>query len=121
MEKQEISKRVKISRGVLQYAPTTFQLPSQTVVAIVHDFKSATTKQINQLRNTPGQKLWQRNYYKHIIRNENDYNRIYEYIQNNPLKWELDSLHPSNCTGTARRAPTENKQWKKWMVKQWTS
>lgn len=37
-------------------------------------------------------KLWQRNYYEHIIRNENDFNRIYEYIENNPLKWELD-LH----------------------------
>lgn len=35
-------------------------------------------------------KLWQRNYYEHIIRNEIELNRIREYILNNPLKWESD-------------------------------
>ena len=39
-------------------------------------------------------KLWQRNYYEHIIRNEADLRRIEEYIQNNPLRWEQDQLHP---------------------------
>ncbi len=38
-------------------------------------------------------RLWQRNYYEHIIRDENDYLRIAEYIQNNPLNWEQDSLY----------------------------
>jgi REP element-mobilizing transposase RayT len=88
-------------RGVLQYAPTTLQSPSQTIGAIVRGFKSTVTKQINQLRQTPGQKLWHRNYYEHIIRNENDYYRIYEYIENNPLKWEFDSLHPANVGETS--------------------
>ncbi len=36
--------------------------------------------------------LWQRNYWEHIIRNEPELNRIREYIRNNPLKWETDSL-----------------------------
>ena len=40
-------------------------------------------------------KLWQRNYYEHIIRDDDDLNRILEYIATNPLKWELDSLHPN--------------------------
>jgi len=35
-------------------------------------------------------KLWQRNYYEHIIRDEDDYNRIREYICENPLKWQSD-------------------------------
>lgn len=35
-------------------------------------------------------KFWQRNYYEHIIRGENDLNKIRQYIQNNPLKWYLD-------------------------------
>lgn len=39
-------------------------------------------------------KLWQRNYYEHIIRNENELNRIREYITNNPLKWSLDIENP---------------------------
>ncbi len=88
-------------RGVLQYArtpsaPTGFKSPSQTIGAIVRGFKSAVTKQINHLCQTPGQKFWQRNYYEHIIRNEDDFQRINEYIENNPLKWELDALNPAN-------------------------
>jgi REP element-mobilizing transposase RayT len=35
-------------------------------------------------------KLWQRNYYEHIIRNEDELNLIREYIQHNPLKWDDD-------------------------------
>ena len=38
-------------------------------------------------------RLWQRNYYEHIIRNYDDYINIAEYIQNNPLKWEEDKLY----------------------------
>ena len=38
-------------------------------------------------------RLWQRNYYEHIIRNYDDYINIADYIQNNPLKWEEDKLY----------------------------
>ena len=38
-------------------------------------------------------KLWQRNYYEHIIRNEQSYLQIAEYIQNNPAKWTEDKLY----------------------------
>lgn len=38
-------------------------------------------------------RLWQRNYYEHIIRNYDDYINIAEYIQNNPLKWKEDKLY----------------------------
>ena len=41
----------------------------------------------------PG-KLWQRNYYEHIIRNENDLSRIREYIFNNPANWANDDENP---------------------------
>jgi REP element-mobilizing transposase RayT len=61
---------------------------------IVGSFKSATTKHINQIRKTPGIPLWQRNYYEHIIRNENELNKIREYIRNNPIKWEMDYDNP---------------------------
>lgn len=46
--------------------------------------------------NTPGAPVWQRNYYEHIIRNDDNLNQIREYIINNPLKWELDSDNPQN-------------------------
>ena len=32
-------------------------------------------------------KLWQKSYYEHVIRNQQDYNEIWEYIENNPAKW----------------------------------
>ena len=38
-------------------------------------------------------KVWQRNYYDRIIRNEQEYEKIYEYIENNPLKWEEDKYY----------------------------
>lgn len=39
-------------------------------------------------------RLWQRNYYEHIIRNEQSYFEICQYIRDNPQKWEMDSLNP---------------------------
>lgn len=41
-------------------------------------------------------KLWQRNYYEHIIRNEDKLNRIREYIVNNPFQWAEDEDNPVN-------------------------
>ena len=69
--------------------------PPKSLGAVVGSFKSAVTKRINIIRNNPGGPVWQRNYYEHIIRDEADYLRIVEYIENNPLRWADDSLHPS--------------------------
>ena len=61
---------------------------------ITGKFKMQTAKQINQIRKTPGISLWQRNYYEHVIRNDDELNRIREYIISNPLKWEYDRDNP---------------------------
>lgn len=85
---------IESSRGVKHYAPTKeFKSPSHTLGAIVRGFKSSVTKRVNQMKGTIGKKLWQRNYYEHIIRNEQDLYRIRKYIQLNPLKWELDEYY----------------------------
>ncbi|GAB6279515.1 MAG: transposase [Lentimicrobium sp.] len=68
--------------------PTKNSIPT-----IVRLFKSTTTKQINQLRQTPMQPLWQRNYYEHIIRDNNELTRIRQYIINNPKRWKEDNLN----------------------------
>jgi len=57
---------------------------------IVRAFKTYSSKGINTLRQTPGIPVWQRSYYEHVIRNENDYREIGEYILNNPAKWAND-------------------------------
>ena len=41
-------------------------------------------------------KLWQRNYWEHIIRNEQSYQRIANYIINNPINWQKDKLYSEN-------------------------
>jgi REP element-mobilizing transposase RayT len=59
-------------------------------------FKYQSTKAINQARATPGARVWQRNYYEHVVRNDGSLRRIREYIASNPLQWEQDQLHPEN-------------------------
>jgi len=65
--------------------PTKNSIPT-----IVRLFKSTTTKQINQMRQTPHQTLWQCNYYEHIIRDTDDLSRIRNYIMDNPQNWNND-------------------------------
>ena len=76
------------------YCHTPLRSPSRNVGAMVRGFKSAVSRCINEVRNTPGASVWQRNYYEHIIRDDADYNHIAEYIANNPQRWTEDSLHP---------------------------
>ena len=42
-----------------------------------------------------GENIWQISYNDHIIRGEKDYQKIWEYIDTNPLKWELDCFYNS--------------------------
>lgn len=59
-----------------------------------------TPKQINILRCTPDQPVWQRNDYEHIIRNDDDYRLIYQYIEGNPAIWPEDEENPAGQTQT---------------------
>lgn len=73
-----------------RYSPR-LQGPSQTIGAIVRGYKSAVTKKLNELG--VGRKVWQRDYYEHIIRNEQSYYNISKYIINNPSKWWDDKFY----------------------------
>jgi len=64
--------------------------------AFIAGFKSAATKRINELCGTPGEPIWQRNYYEHVVHDEHELNDIREYIAKNPLKWEMDGENPRN-------------------------
>ncbi len=61
---------------------------------IIRSFKSVCTRKINIMRTTPGEKVWQRNYYEHIIRTETSLNEIRRYIQDNPTRWHFDRYNP---------------------------
>jgi REP element-mobilizing transposase RayT len=63
-------------------------------VEIIRAFKTFSARRINQHQNTAGSPVWQRNYYEHIIREENSLNRIRQYIINNPENWDSDRENP---------------------------
>jgi putative transposase len=92
--------------GARFIAPSSIIAPNHvpTVGEIVRGFKARCTRAINQMRNTRGVPVWQRNYYEHIIRGEVDYNRIAEYISTNPQRWMSDTLLPDNTAN----APCHN-------------
>ena len=60
-----------------------------TISSFVAGFKSAATKRINEYRNTPKTPVWQKLYHDRIIRDANEYDRIFNYIKNNIEKWGL--------------------------------
>ncbi len=82
--------RRRCCTGDRPVAPATSGPRPKSIGSLVAGFKSAATKRINEWRNTPGMKLWQRNYYEHIIRNETELQTIREYIINNPKNWIVD-------------------------------
>ena len=54
-----------------------------TIPFVISTLKRLTNKEFRE-------NIWQRNYYEHIVRNEEEYQKILEYIQNNPINWEKD-------------------------------
>jgi len=85
------------SRGLYLSAPTHpgRMSPSTKPLSVtVRTYKSALTNWCR--KNGFSNFKWQRNYYEHIIRNEKELSRIREYIQNNPINWELDRENPSS-------------------------
>jgi putative transposase len=72
--------------------------PTKTIGDMMDAFKSITTLEyiwgVKNLGWKPfNGKLWQRNYYEHIIRNEESYQTISNYVQNNPINWQADKLY----------------------------
>lgn len=66
---------------------------SGSIGAIIQNFKSVSTRFFNKTNETRGIKLWQRNYYDNVIRNEDAMKNICQYIENNPIKWAMDKKH----------------------------
>ena len=54
---------------------------------IVGQFKSGVTREARNKQ--PNIEVWQRSFHDHVIRNQTDYDEIWEYIENNPAKWLL--------------------------------
>ena len=93
--------------------------PTMALADVVHRFKTVTTKRYIDGVKKSGWvpfvgRLWQRNYYKHIIRNEEELTRIREYVANNPLQWEDDRENPlrSDTVGAGLKPAPMTEPWK---------
>jgi len=85
-------------QGIAPTTTTPTNVNGKTVGEMVGAFQSIVTvnyiRGVKSLRWEPfNGKLWQRNYWEHIIRDEQSYQRISEYIINNPAKWDDDKLY----------------------------
>ncbi len=85
---------------------------SKTIGSIVRGFKIGVTKWMRQ--NTHVKTVWQRNYWEHIVRDENELNRIRQYIIDNPAKWELDRNYAGKQNTIRETMPRYNHE--SWMV-----
>jgi putative transposase len=61
---------------------------------IIRNFKTHSSRKINEKRHLLGVPVWQRNYYEHIIRNNEELNDIRQYINNNIADWNKDEENP---------------------------
>ena len=57
-----------------------------TISRVIKQFKGSVTKKI-------GQPIWQKSFHDRIIRNKKEYQKIWEYIETNPLRWEEDCFY----------------------------
>ena len=69
--------------------------PDHGLPEIIRGFKTYTARIINRVNGTPGRAVWQRNYYEHVVRTEDDLDAIKKYIFENPLKWAVDVENPA--------------------------
>ena len=80
--------------GAASRAPTNRVRP--TLGEVVLAFKSPSAIKVNAILNRTGLRFWQRNYYEHVIRDEDELSGIRQYIRANPLRWHEDPENPSN-------------------------
>ena len=67
--------------------------PSPTISNVIGWLKYNITKQINKTHNKVGENIFQRSFHDHVIRDEDDYLKIWNYIDTNPQKWEDDCFY----------------------------
>jgi REP element-mobilizing transposase RayT len=106
-------------RGEPCVRPRLSGTPPHSLGRILQAFKSITTKRYAHAVNAGlaepfERRLWQRNYYERIIRNEDELYRIRQYIRDNPLNWTKDPENPDvfkcrgePCVRPARDGPGE--------------
>lgn len=72
---------------------SNIETPSPAIGTVIGWLKYSATKQINEVRHTPGSPVFQRSFHDHVIRNETDLQTIWDYIEYNPIRWKEDCFY----------------------------
>jgi hypothetical protein len=88
--------------AMVQCAPTvekprnTVGRPARSLGSIVAGFKAAVTRRCREDLPEAPQRIWQRNYYDHIIRTSEELHEIRQYIRQNPMRYNIANrgMHP---------------------------
>ncbi|MCM8749378.1 hypothetical protein NET02_09490 [Thermomicrobiaceae bacterium CFH 74404] len=83
----------------------SFLSPSRTIGSIVRGFKIGVTRWFRQHTDISG--VRQRNYYEHIVHDEQSLTRIRQYIADNPLRWANDPENPTVTDKAWQRTPDD--------------
>ena len=107
-----LTERVKAppEESGLKPDPTNANAVRHGLPEVVRAFKTFAARRINVFRGAVGAPFWQRNYYEHVIRNEESLNRIRQYILDNPARWHEDPENPAvraNVGSGLKPDPTE--------------
>jgi putative transposase len=81
------------SHDVLAKPAPTETFTHNGIPEMIRGFKTFSARRINEKRRMQGCPVWQRNYYEHIVRNNQALQTIQAYIHNNPQSWTTDQLH----------------------------
>jgi putative transposase len=72
--------------------------PLRELGAVVASFKSASSRRIHELRDTPGGPVWQRGYFDRVLRDDAELVNARRYIADNPLRWSIKHAAPSSSS-----------------------
>lgn len=89
---------VKIEKSVVMpnhiHAIVVLTQDDENLCTVIGSYKSFVTRNIHKIDS--GICVWQVSFHDHVIRNQQSYEKIWEYIENNPLKWEEDCFCDKN-------------------------
>jgi putative transposase len=78
-----------------QIPPELVRADPRALSTVLRSFKSAATRRVNHLNNTPGASLWQPSYHARVIDTQPALKAFRQYIHDNPATWQLDPLNPN--------------------------
>jgi len=91
----QLNKAGYLVQSIWESLPQTrIQRRRMLLPKVIGYFKMNTAKRVNKMHDMQGASLWQRNYYEHVIRSEDELLRTRKYILNNPARWFEDPDNP---------------------------